>query len=302
MEQIPGLSTSQASDLRTVIRENDKKVLKLALQCISQASKAQYLLFTSVYELEPQATDTLRSRFPFPLYPIGPAIPYLEQKRDQHSNNNNNNEPNYFQWLNSQPKGSVLYVSLGSFLSVSGAQMDEIAAGLRDSGVRFLWVARAEAPRLEQACGGSGLVLPWCDQLRVLSHPSVGGFWTHCGWNSTLEAAFAGVPMLAFPLFLDQVPSRSQIVEEWGIGMGIESREAVVNGGGLMGREEVGDVVKRFMDSESVEGKEMRERGRELGDDCRRATARGGSSDTNLNAFIRDIMKCDKCKAITTLQ
>ena len=84
--------------------------------------------------------------------------------------------------------------------------------------------------------------------------------------------------------------------------MGIESREAVVNGGGLMGREEVGDVVKRFMDSESVEGKEMRERGRELGDDCRRATARGGSSDTNLNAFIRDIMKCDKCKAITTLQ
>ncbi|KAL9265460.1 UDP-glycosyltransferase 87A2-like protein [Drosera capensis] len=42
----------------------------------------------------------------------------------------------YFQWLDSQPDSSVLYVSMGSFLSVSGAQMEEIVAGIQDSGVR----------------------------------------------------------------------------------------------------------------------------------------------------------------------
>ena len=96
--------------------------------------------------------------------------------------------------------------------------MDEIAAGLRNSGVRFLWVACGEASRLKESCGDLGLVVPWCDQLKVLCHSSVGGFWTQCGWNSTLEAIFAGVPMLTFPLFMDQVPISRRIVEDWKIG------------------------------------------------------------------------------------
>lgn len=287
MEHTPGLSSARVADLQTVIHKTDKRALKLALECISQASKAQYLLLTSVYELEPEALNTLRTQFPFPVYPIGPAIPYLELDQHNSSYSTSKEEHNYIHWLNSQPSGSVLYISLGSFLSVSSAQMDEIAYGLCISGIRFLWVARADASRLKEICGDMGLVVPWCDQLKVLCHSSIGGFWTHCGWNSILEAVFGGVPMLTFPLFLDQFPNSRQIVEDWKIGWRVERDMGNEN---LKTREEIAELVKRFMDRESNEEKETRKRARELRDECHRAIAKGGSSDRNLNAFIRDIL------------
>ena len=91
----------------------------------------------------------------------------------------------YLNWLDHQPSMSVLYISLGSFLSVSCTQMNEIVTALNTSGVCYLWVVRGEVSWLKEKCGDRGLVVPWCDQLKVLSHPSVGGFWSHCGWNST---------------------------------------------------------------------------------------------------------------------
>lgn len=284
VDHIHGLSTAQVADLQTIFQENDQRVLQLAIECIERVSKAQFLLFTSVYELEPQAIDSLNAIFPFPVYPIGPAIPFLELE-----DISSHNDPSYLQWLDSQPAGSVLYISLGSFLSVSGAQMDEIAAGLHDSGVRFLWVARGESSsQLKEKCGGMGLVLPWCEQLKVLCHSSIGGFWTHCGWNSTLEAAFAGVPMLTFPLFLDQVVNSRLIVEDWKIGWRIKKRSEVESEI-LVTKEEISELVQRFMNLESGEVKELRERARGLKDSCHQAIAEGGSSHSNLDAFVRGI-------------
>lgn len=79
---------------------------------------------------------------------------------------------------------------------VSASQMGEIASGLRNSGVQFLWVARGEAPWLKERCEEKGLVVPRCEQLKVLCYSSVGRFWSHCSRNSTLEAVYAGIPML----------------------------------------------------------------------------------------------------------
>ncbi|KAI9118327.1 hypothetical protein K1719_010659 [Acacia pycnantha] len=198
--------------------ENDKRVLHLALDCISKVAKANYLLLRTIQELEPETIDSLKDTFPFPVYPVGPTIPYLEFTPGS------DHDLDHVKWLDSQSHESVLYISLGSFLCVSSAQMDEILSALNTSGVPFFWVARGESLRLKDKCGNKGMVVPWCDKLKVLSHSSIGGFWSLCGWNSILEALFCGVPLLAFPLFLDQVPNTSQIVNEWNNGWKIEIR------------------------------------------------------------------------------
>ena len=127
------------------------------------SNKAQYLLFTTFHELEAKAIDAIKANFPIPVYPIGPAIPYLELEEKNASLTNSNNGVNYLQWLDSQPPCSVLYISMGSFLSVSNAQMDEIIGGIRDSGVQCLWVSHIETGQLKDCSGDMSLVVPWCD-------------------------------------------------------------------------------------------------------------------------------------------
>ncbi|XVF68453.1 hypothetical protein PTKIN_Ptkin11bG0004200 [Pterospermum kingtungense] len=288
VDYIPGLTPMLLADLPTIFYQNNRQTLKLALDCVSSVPKSQYLLFTSVYELEFQVIDAFRAKLPFPVYTIGPSIPYLDLK-ENFSKTTSPNGPDYLQWLDLQPKGSVLYVSLGSFLSVSAAQIDEIIGGVQDSGVRYLWVSRGDSSKFKDCCGGrQGLVIPWSDQLRVLSHSSIGGFWTHCGWNSTLEAVYAGVPMLTFPIFWDQVPNSKQIVEDWKIGWRAKKNKV---GEHLVMRQEIADLVRKFMDFESNEGKEMRRNAGKLRESCQIAIAKGGSSDINVDSFIKDILE-----------
>lgn len=278
---IPGLSPFKIADLPSNLHREDQ-LLQYLLKFISNVPKAQYLLFSSIYELESSVFEALKLEFPFPLYPLGPLIPYFKK-------NGANDDPEYFTWLNSQEPDSVLYVSLGSFLSVTNSQFDEIVAGLRDSGVKFLLVARDKAFALKNdVCVDIGMVVPWCDQLRVLSHPSIGGFWTHCGWNSTNESIFAGVPMIGFPIALDQPAVSKIIAEDWKNGWKLKGAEWGRQC--LVRREEISMLVNRFMDPENEEKKEMIKRSREIREICRGAIQEGGSSESNLDSFITNIL------------
>ena len=141
-------------------------------------------------------------------------------------------------------------------------------------------MAREGTHRLKDACGEMGMVVPWCDQLRVLSYRSVGGFWSHCGWGSAMEGLFAGVPFLTSPISAEQGLNSKLIVEDWkngrrlNKGLGMET---------LVRRDEIAGLVERFMDGEDEEGKEMRRRAGKLQKLCQLAITKGESSYANLN-------------------
>lgn len=281
---VPGLASMRLADFKTVVSMG---TLRRALEGFSWVRKAQCVLFTSFYELEASVIDALRAEFSCPVYPIGPSIPYMTlEEKPNRPIPLNGGDKNYFSWLDSQPKNSVLYVSLGSFLSVSSSQLDEIAMGLRASETRFLWVAREDSSRMQEMSGTMGLVVPWCDQLKVLHHPSIGGFLTHCGWNSTLEGVFTGVPMLTFPISWDQPPDSRLIVDQWKVGLSLMDKVGKDN---IVGREEIAKTIKRLME-DSVESREMRRRAAQLREASHKAIEEGGSSFSNLNSFVRDLL------------
>jgi len=242
-----------------------------------------------MYEFEASVINSLRSALSCSVYPIGPCIPYVALE-DQHTMSNGEvaSQGDYFTWLDSQPVNSVLYVSLGSFVSVSASQLEEIALGLVASEVKFLWILREQSPRVQELFAGiiNGMILPWCEQLKVLCHRSVGGFLTHCGMNSTLEGVFAGVPMLALPLFFDQPIDGRLIVEDWKVGLNFRDWASK---DGLIGREDIARAVKKLMSSDETETKALRKRALELKEASRRAVHKGGSSYCILSSLMETV-------------
>ncbi|MQM20711.1 hypothetical protein Taro_053737 [Colocasia esculenta] len=195
-------------------------------------------------------------------------------------------------WLDAQPERSVVYVSFGSRTALSAEQMRELGAGLEKSGCRFLWVVKSkkvdkedEGVALEELLGdgylrrveGRGLVVKdWVDQDAILAHPAVGGFVSHCGWNSVTEAAIRGVRVLAWPRHGDQ-RLNAWVVERGGLGAWPRGwsweGEAEVVGG-----EEIGQWVRELMEGPGVGM---------LQEDAVRAAGAGGKSNKGLGELIR---------------
>ncbi|KAK1307448.1 UDP-glycosyltransferase 73C3 [Acorus calamus] len=106
--------------------------------------------------------------------------------------------------------------------------------------------------------------------------------------NSTVEALYAGVPMVTWPLFAEQFVNERVVVEvlKVGVRVGIEVRtgwgEKVV-----VGREEIGVALERVMEG-GEEGFERRRRVRETGEMARKAMEVGGSSYGNMTRFIEE--------------
>lgn len=275
VEFIPGIRSIRVSDIPEGFLTNKTQTSYIINNIISPATEAQCIIFRSLDELESPAIEALKTDLSTPTFTIGPAIPYFKTTQQP-----NTQEPNYITWLNSQQPRSVLYLSLGSFLSASSAQTDELAAGLRESGVPFLWAARDQTCQLSKVLGEKGMVVPWCDQMRALCNSSVGGFFTHCGWNSVAETAFAGVPVLTFPLDAEQVVNGKVMVEDLGIGRRMKDRVSE-----FVGREVVCEVLKKFMDLECAERKELDRASKELQERLLGAVNEDGST-SGLDGFL----------------
>lgn len=213
-------------------------------------------------------------------------------------------------WLDARPAASVLYVSFGSIAQQSAKQVVEIAGGLEASKRPFVWAikeakASAEvrawlaADGFEERVRDRGLLVRgWAPQVTVLSHPAVGGFLSHCGWNATLEAIAHGVPVLTWPVFADQFCSERLLVDVLDVGVrsGVElpAMNLPEEAEGVQVRSaDLEKAVAELMD-EGPEGSARRARAKELAAKAKSTMEEGGSSYAELTDMIHRVAELSR--------
>ncbi|KAH7839557.1 hypothetical protein Vadar_005715 [Vaccinium darrowii] len=191
--------------------------------------------------------------------PIGPLV-------QQNVDGDKNLE--ILQWLGTKDELSTVFVSFGSESFLSKEEREEIAHGLELSGVNFVWIVRfptRERIVVEEALPvgflkrieEKGMVVEgWAPQAQILAHSSIGGFVSHCGWNSILESLNFGVPIIAVPMNNDQ-PVNAKLVEE--VGVGLEVRRNDQNK--RIDRDNIAQVIKKVVKDESGVDVRMKARG-----------------------------------------
>ena len=203
-------------------------------------------------------------------------------------------------WLNSKEPNSVLYICFGSACQFPDTQLYEIACGLGSSGHPFIWVVLGKddekekenwLPKGFEEQNLGMIVRGWAPQVLILDHPAIGGFLTHCGGNSMIEAVSAGVPMITWPLYAEHFYNEKLVtqVHHIGVEVGIEDWNLWVDAGkNLVPREKIEKAVRELMD-DGDEAMEMRKHVRELRDKAKRSVEEGGSSYENLTALIEEL-------------
>ncbi|KAL8209343.1 hypothetical protein R6Q57_006075 [Mikania cordata] len=252
-------------------------------------------VFTNIfYQFEEEVIEWMRKKWK--LMAIGPTLPsmYVDKRLEDDKYYGFNiyqakhNECN--DWLNDKPKKSVVYVSFGSSSQLGSEQMKEIAWGLSDSNVNFLWVVRKEEEEklpneiMEKKLTGKGMVVAWCRQLDVLAHKSVGCFITHCGFNSILEAISLGVPMVGMPQWSDQTTNAKFLEEIWDVGVRVKADK-----NGIVRHENLAACINTIMEEDR--GFIVRTNAEKWRDLAKLAIDEGGSSDKDIDEFVNELIK-----------
>eukprot|EP00262_Sarcandra_glabra_P001484 TRINITY_DN1159_c0_g4_i1.p1 TRINITY_DN1159_c0_g4~~TRINITY_DN1159_c0_g4_i1.p1 ORF type:complete len:516 (-),score=52.31 TRINITY_DN1159_c0_g4_i1:63-1466(-) len=286
---------------------DDKNKLPSEERYMEAELRSYGVIVNSFYELEPDYADHYKETLGRKAWHIGPVSLCNQETVDKSErwNMTSIEKDKCLGWLDSMKPRSVVYVCFGSMYRIKKAQLFEIAMGLESSNHPFIWVVKNSKNAneeeeewlpegFEETIKDKGLIIRgWAPQILILDHPAIGGFVTHCGWNSTLEGVAAGVPMITWPLFAEQFHNQKLIVHVAKIGIEIgdlvwsELGEEAV----LVKREEVANAVLKLMDG-GEEGEEMRKRAKVMGEMAKKAVQEGGSSYVDLGLLIDELITC----------
>lgn len=288
IDYIPGIKSLNRTDLTSYLQEEDLTAFhpQYNFQALDDTRRAHFILGNTVQELEADTITAVEAHVPF--YAIGPLFPPGFTKMPVATSLWA--EFDCTLWLDSKPPSSVLYVSFGSYAHISKEELEEIANGIKLSGVNFLWVIRPDMVSSDDPdplpdgfrdeVRDRGMIVPWTCQKAVLSHRAIRGFLTHCGWNSTLESIWCEVPLLCFPLLTDQFTNRKLIVDDWKVGCNLCEVKPVK-------KEEVMRKIKDLISG--TIGCELHKRIKGIKQMLHNAVTIEGSSEENVDRFIKEL-------------
>ncbi|KAJ0665475.1 anthocyanidin 3-O-glucosyltransferase 2-like [Helianthus annuus] len=289
--------------------------LDCVLSSVRKLRKVKAIMVNTFLELETHAIESLAADISIPpVYPVGPIL-----SLEGGSGAGKRFDDDIFRWLDSQPPSSVVFLCFGSLGSFDEVQVKEIARGLEQSGHRFVWSLRRppsgdqtsifpsdyEDPGVVLPEGfldrtsGIGKVIGWAPQTAVLSHNAVGGFVSHCGWNSLLESLWFGVPSATWPMYAEQQMNAFEMVVDLGLAVEIklDYRKDVFNPEahntvGVVTAGEIESGIRRVMEDNDVRTKvkEMRVKSRSTMMD-------GGSSYASVGLLIQDFITNVTCSS-----
>ncbi|KAK3445473.1 hypothetical protein EUGRSUZ_A01605 [Eucalyptus grandis] len=301
-----GFKITKAQLPGTTVRQQDFEVFRGKIQEAEMA--AQGVVLNSFAELEHGCIEAYQKAIGKRVWCVGPVSLCNKDESDmfQRGKEASSDAEKCMAWLDSMKPQSVIYACLGSLCRLAPSQLMELGKGLVASQQPFVWVIkRGEGDselenwlmeeRFEERVKERGTVIRgWAPQVAILSHRAIGGFLTHCGWNSALEGVCSGLPMITWPLFSEQFANEALLVDILKIGVRVGTKVPMRWGEetkvGILVRE---DEIARAIDalvSEDEEGEERRKRAAELGEKARQATQEGGSSHSDVSRVLQYIM------------
>ena len=303
---IPGATFLKPSDFNTFVQCYDPSdfMFRFVTGGFDTLDRSCWIMLNTFQKLEDETIYYLVNKKKLKtILPMGPILPLpfinqIKRNKDKDCMDDDattilwNENKACLTWLNQFKPKSVLYVSFGSVALVSHHQIEEIALGLEATGYPFLWVTRpnlihGQSPSFNvdflERVKDRAYFVDWAPQLDILSHTSMGGFFTHGGWNSTLEAITMGVPMLGWPYFGDQCMNCKWIEQGWKVGLRLQdddnaTMETLVSRNVIKAKVEQLMTNKRFQDNAN-----------EWSILAKNASREDGSSSNNFLSFVHNL-------------
>ncbi|XP_074264067.1 scopoletin glucosyltransferase-like [Silene latifolia] len=283
---------------------------------LKEAEKKSFgVLINSFYELERDYADYYRKVIGIKSWHIGPLSLFNRSLDDklERGDKSTVDAHSCLSWLDSKESNSVLYICFGSLTRFTKAQITEMSSALQNSGCSFIWVlgkvmkcnddesgSEQEAKEwwlpdgFEETAlaNGKGFIIKgWAPQVVILEHNAIGGFMTHCGWNSILEGVCAGVPLITWPVFAEQFYNEKLVTQVLKVGVPVGNmvwKAWATDESELVEKEKIEIAISKVMGGEEEAGN-VRTKAKMLKELAYKAVEAEGSSNKDIKALLQEI-------------